>query len=171
MNQLPPPVVSGVYFLFRGHRLEYIGRSKNCYARIDEHRRNGREFDYATVMAVPEADTAWIEAELIRALDSRKNRAGVPQAAGATAANGAATAAKVVERHFIRDVPTPIKPALVSVAEAQRIAGQHFRGLSTAVWRAARDGSLPTVPADHGRPSWKLVRGDDLDRWINARLA
>src|SRR4051812_34569649 len=115
----PSPVVSGVYLLFRSHRLEYIGRSKNCYARIEGHRRNGREFDYASVMALPEADMAWIEAELIRSLDARKNRAGVPQ----KEANGA-TAVKLVERVITREVPATIKPVLVNLTEAQQIAGQ-----------------------------------------------
>lgn len=165
----PYPVVTGVYLLFLRCRLEYIGRSKNCYARIEEHRRNGREFDYASVMALPEADMTWIEAELIRSLDARKNRSGVPQ----KAANGA-PAVRLVERVVTREVPTTIEPVLVSVAEAQRIAGQHFRSLSGAVWRAAKDGSLPTITvpiANSVGPTSKRVRTADLSKWIEARLA
>lgn len=168
----PAPVVSGVYLLFRAHRLEYIGRSKNCYARIEEHRRNGREFDYASVMAVPEGDAAWIEAELICAMDTRKNRAGVPHKP--EAAHNGAPAVRVVERVVTREVPATIKPVLVNLTEAQQIAGQHFKPLAGGVQRAVKDGSLPTVMVPIGNrwgPNSPRVRTVDLDKWIEARLA
>jgi hypothetical protein len=170
------PVVTGVYFLFRKGALEYIGRSKNCYARIEEHRRNGREFDYASVMALPEADMAWVEAELIRAMETRKNRTGTATQKTAEKAIKE-PAIRLVERVIMREVPVvvpnQIEPALVRVAEAQRIAGQHFKGLSQELWRAANDGSLPTIPTDNGRPGagWRLVRMTDLGKWIDTRLS
>ena len=35
----------GVYFLFSGDELVYIGSSANCLVRFREHKRDGKDFD------------------------------------------------------------------------------------------------------------------------------
>lgn len=66
--------VSGVYLLFDRQRLVYVGKSTDCKRRIADHARNGRAFDYATVMALPDGDETWIEEALIRRLGPPQNR-------------------------------------------------------------------------------------------------
>lgn len=75
---IPMPVVSGVYFLFQDRALTYTGKSRNVYGRIDDHRRNGRKFDYALVAACPEHDAAWIESTMIKSFTPPENRSQKP---------------------------------------------------------------------------------------------
>lgn len=68
------PIINGVYFLFQDHALVYVGKSRDCYARIAAHRSNGRVFDYARALPVSEDDTGWIEAAFIRSMDPSQNK-------------------------------------------------------------------------------------------------
>jgi hypothetical protein len=45
MHAMPncPPI--GVYFLIRYGEVKYVGKTINLYHRLDQHRRDGREFE------------------------------------------------------------------------------------------------------------------------------
>jgi len=49
-----PPLQSGIYFLFMGNDLMYVGKSINAQSRIQQHKDNGRVFDGWSFVAVPE---------------------------------------------------------------------------------------------------------------------
>ena len=51
-NRHPSPSSSGVYFLFNGERLVYIGRTTHGLARIHKHKRD-KTFDSYTFLEVP----------------------------------------------------------------------------------------------------------------------
>jgi hypothetical protein len=67
------PVVSGVYFLFKDGALEYVGQSKDCYGRIESHRKNGRSFDLATVMPLAAEFLSAVERALIKGYLPKRN--------------------------------------------------------------------------------------------------
>lgn len=47
----PPPVICGVYFLFRAGYLTYVGQSRNVHRRLSDH-REVREFEDALFVVV-----------------------------------------------------------------------------------------------------------------------
>jgi len=67
------PVVSGVYFLFKDGALEYVGQSRDCYGRIESHRKNGRSFDLATVMPLAAEFLSAVERALIKGYLPKRN--------------------------------------------------------------------------------------------------
>lgn len=70
----PTGAVCGVYLLFLGRQLVYVGRSRNCAARIAQHRTNGRPFDHYQITPCSPADALWIEQALIAATDAVQNK-------------------------------------------------------------------------------------------------
>ena len=69
-----PFAVSGVYFLFSGNDLIYIGQSTNVMRRISDHAGNGPashlakkgvEFDSYAYISVPEQDLDAVERRMI----------------------------------------------------------------------------------------------------------
>lgn len=69
---------SGVYLLIREGRVVYVGTSKNCAARIAEHRINGRAYDKAFYIYAEESERVELERALIRSLRPEQNKAGKP---------------------------------------------------------------------------------------------
>jgi hypothetical protein len=68
----------GVYLLLRAGRVVYVGTSKNCGARIADHRASGRDFDRAYYIFAEDGDRDRLEAILIRQLapeGNKRNRA------------------------------------------------------------------------------------------------
>lgn len=164
--QHPDPVVCGVYSLFKGRRLVYVGKSTNCYARIAGHRTNGREFDYALVTSCPEADIAWVEAALIAAWEPQQNRA------GKAGAPGRPLALPVRHLHPVEDKPAYALPTdplmLVAMGRAQAYATQYR--LSGRFKEAVQAGELPVVDQGFragGRRRFVTVR--DLREWCEGQ--
>lgn len=56
---------SGVYFLWRNSRLMYVGESKNIYARIREHKWEGKRFTHATYLYFQRQSKMEIEARYV----------------------------------------------------------------------------------------------------------
>ncbi len=70
----PTPAQSGgVYILFNGEDVAYVGLSTNVAARLLQHERSGRQFDRAEVIPCDEATAVWLERELIRTLRPGQN--------------------------------------------------------------------------------------------------
>lgn len=59
---LPP----GIYFLYLGDRLQYIGQSVEPSARIIQHKRKGKKFDRVMFLPTPRHDLLRVESELIK---------------------------------------------------------------------------------------------------------
>ena len=55
----------GVYFLFSGSTLAYIGSSANCLVRFREHKRDGKEFDSYFILETTKAKMLALEAQYI----------------------------------------------------------------------------------------------------------
>lgn len=68
-------VVSGVYFLFRGVSLTYIGQSDNVLARIGAHRASGKVFDTFSIFRCGREWLLPLEAAFIRKFQPSENRA------------------------------------------------------------------------------------------------
>lgn len=66
-----------IYLLCRRGNVVYIGQSSSVYARISTHRREGKDFDSAHGMAVPEGDVTPLECALIRYLKPEYNAVSV----------------------------------------------------------------------------------------------
>lgn len=64
---------SGVYMLFLGDALIYVGRSTELPRRITTHRRSGRAFDAVEAIPCSYEIAKWLEAELIRTLLPTEN--------------------------------------------------------------------------------------------------
>jgi hypothetical protein len=150
------PVVCGVYLLFKDRKLTYVGKSVDCYGRINAHRVNGREFDYATVAACPEADMGWVEAALIAAMEPVGNRAGK---------------AKPVVLPTLRELaPRPVHPSAPEdpMMSANMNAANRYCaafGLQGALKPAIASGELRAMK--DGR-TWAILWGD-LKTWCEAK--
>jgi hypothetical protein len=148
------PVVCGIYQLFHEHELVYVGKSRDVYKRVAEHRARGRQFDYALVSAAPPGDLAWIEAALIAAFQPRQNRQLLSVKASAATATG----------------PAPV--AALTVAQARKRAAD--AGLSRAFTTAIADGSLKAFPrGDRPRGNKgvvRLVMAAELETWCATQL-
>jgi excisionase family DNA binding protein len=63
----------GVYLLFLGGDVVYVGRSTSMRSRLADHRRSGRRFDAHQTIACDEPTSVWLEKELIRTLGPIQN--------------------------------------------------------------------------------------------------
>ena len=67
--------ISGVYFLFHGSTLMYIGKSLHVHERIAKHMRDRVfGFDAYTIVAAPKSQIGDLEARYIRALSPTFNK-------------------------------------------------------------------------------------------------
>jgi hypothetical protein len=75
IKELPRPTESGIYFLFLGGALQYIGQSANVFTRVAAHRKGGAiSFDDWVVISAPLGDLDAIEANYIRKFKPPFNR-------------------------------------------------------------------------------------------------
>lgn len=65
--------VCGVYFLCKQGEVVYVGQSISTGARIAEHGKCGKDFDFAFIMPIPASDLSTVEGAFIRALKPRLN--------------------------------------------------------------------------------------------------
>ncbi|WP_295169638.1 GIY-YIG nuclease family protein [uncultured Brevundimonas sp.] len=160
---IPMPVVSGVYFLFQDRALTYTGKSRNVYGRIDDHRRNGRQFDYALVAACPEQDAAWIETTMIKSFCPPENRSQKP--------------VERVQRHRpaqMLSLPSkppsdvlPSDPDMVVSMTVARAYAKHF-DLSGRVEDAVKDGVI--ISFRNAQRAYR-IRVGDLRDWCKGEAA
>lgn len=166
------PVVCGIYLLFRERRLAYVGRSHNCYQRINQHRINGREFEFALICPCAEADAPWIETALIRQAQPPGN------IKGTTRPEGTLPDLVVVPA---TPLPAPSPPApsywqpddLVSKTHARRLAND--AGLSGAqIDKAIESGEIRSAldtSRNTGRGPARLMLYGDVADWITRERA
>jgi hypothetical protein len=163
--------VHGVYMLFKGRKLAYVGRSQNPQQRISAHRSNGRPFDFALHMECPAADVVWVELALIEALNPPQNKVGVV----APRPDEAETPRPIIVREFVQrplPEPPPVDPRAPLTLSAARWKA-HFFHLGREFDDAVRGGTLRSVPKnpEFDRPgSRRLIAHGDLTAWIDARL-
>jgi hypothetical protein len=62
------PQESGIYFLWRGDELLYIGLSGNIIHRLEEHKRGGMPFDAFSYVLVPDLIMPTVERRYIKSL-------------------------------------------------------------------------------------------------------
>lgn len=165
------PVVIGVYFLFEAHDLVYVGRSINCYSRIDHHRAAGRHFDYALVMPCPQEDSDWVETALIHALAPKQNIAKGRQGFSAQGMH----VLQEIARLRAEDEPQPPpggvravwydKLDAISITRARELAAARCIPVD-AVDRAWRD-VLPSFAKSDGPDAKRAVRMVDFDAWCD----
>lgn len=152
------PMVSGVYMLFLKHELVYIGRSSDCYGRINTHRANGRPFDASFVTPISTEDVRWVEAALIEALQSKQNRVGGSLRAARAAAPESALAIppKAGEGDSL---------ATINMTQARRQLRQ--RGVSGCDFNEAIIlGHLASYQKGVGHE--RLIRVSTFDAWCEA---
>jgi hypothetical protein len=66
--------IYGVYFLFRGERIVYVGQSTNVRKRVDDHVRDAKSFDKVGYIPVPESDLDRVERFWINRLKPELNK-------------------------------------------------------------------------------------------------
>ena len=142
------PIVSGVYMLFQEHNLVYVGKSQDSYARISEHRANGRVFDYALISSCPASDMGWIESALIKAFQPQQN----------SSLKG--------PKALPSEVSTPAAPPKAADQSSTQIAYTIPQAVAamgihrTTIYRLAQEGKLPLTKV-RGRT---LILRADMDR-------
>lgn len=75
-GRIPSGPLVGVYLLFLGDELIYVGSSKNMPERAATHRRNGRPFDRAYFIPTEDDEREHLERLLIRIWRPSQNRLG-----------------------------------------------------------------------------------------------
>ena len=157
---IPMPIVSGVYFLFKDREMTYTGKSRNVYGRINDHRVNGRQFDYALVAACPEHDAAWVEATMIKSFRPPENRSQKP----------AERIGAVLPSRLPLTPPKPPSdvlpsdPDMVVSMDKARAYAKHY-GLAGAVAAAVKNGEIVNFRSGRGAYS---IRVGDLTKWCKA---
>ena len=68
------PPQQGIYLLFDGNEIVYVGRSVHVRQRVESH-RDSKQFDSYAMVPVPEIEQTWVEKALIQALQPKYNRA------------------------------------------------------------------------------------------------
>lgn len=151
-------VFPGIYFLYHGVTLTYIGQSDNVLARISNHRANGKIFDTFSVFRCGQEWLLPLEAAFIRKFNPPENRAH----------NGS-------DMHANRSVdPAPMVAAARFVSGAQerprlvpaKLAAEYM-GVSKSFLdklRMTNDG--PPVTRLGSRVYYS---SDDIDEWLKTR--
>lgn len=149
---------SGVYMLFLDGALIYVGRSRNCRARIDAHRASGRLFDRHLIAPCDPSDAAWMERALITAMEPIGNRA------------------LFSERRVMVPVPTPIPVehplTLVNKTKARAKARQF--GLGGEFDAALKCGEFPfrvKNPANTHASAQMVIEVGRIIEWCERQIA
>lgn len=156
------PVVCGIYFLLNKRKLIYIGKSKNCYQRIEEHRQNGREFDYACIATSLVTDIDWLEKSFIESLNpphnkhNRQNESQEPQY----------SKSRLVQSMVSAVLPRKEKtiPEMMSMTEARTYIGERWRGFVGQFRQDVKSGKIFSIRK--GRRGACYVRTSDIHEWI-----
>jgi len=67
------PPEAGIYLLFCGEEVVYVGRSSHVRERVEQH-RGTKEFDSFAMVPVEEEAQTWVEKSLIQALKPKYNK-------------------------------------------------------------------------------------------------
>lgn len=170
------PIVPGVYFLFKEGDLIYVGQSKDCYARIDAHRGNGRPFDLATVMPLEPQFLGQVEKALIRSYKPPGNVTHAQKSGPGRAADTQA-APNFARMQFKRVFPEPPKFApgpdalgTISRGKARDLASAY--GVTQyAIAEGEEEGALRFVSAGRrsGRGEIYVARFDEVEAYLRKR--
>lgn len=153
-----PEVVSGLYFLFKDGELTYVGQSKDCRKRIEQHRGNGRPFDFATIMPIEPERRSLVEAAIIHKFAPSGNVAGKPKPPAPPKAVMPPAWSRAVAEARLEGlagprvkpfVPDPNDTRTISKAQARLVAQNHgVRG--ALIDEAIADGRLQFVETGRG---------------------
>lgn len=162
------PVVCGVYLLFKEHELVYIGKSQDLYKRISSHRLNGREFDYAALIPLPESDLSWVESSLIKSFDSLKNKNKQSDLQKTRIEFFSAPKTGSIENQYQKKTVPQIM-SVMAATEYVRTTGWSF---TTALKEAVKNGELPSVVVgkDGKGNLRRKVLTKDVEIWCNIQL-
>lgn len=160
-------MICGVYFLFQGETLQYIGQSVNILARCGDHFRQGKPFDSFTFVRCKPEQLDVLERSCIRMFKPPLNGsrlygdAGCDYDFGNGLGNGIRKP-RVVERHY-----TLVKEpsALLDKKEVAAMIGITTRALSNLL----RDGHLNLQPVQIG--NMQKYRRSDVESAIAAVIA
>lgn len=70
---IPTGIPTGVYFLIAEGRITYVGQTKDVFARVSKHRRDGKVFDAYNFIPCDAADLDRLESMYIAALLPHQN--------------------------------------------------------------------------------------------------
>lgn len=150
--------MSGVYMLFLDGDLVYVGRSRDCRARIGAHRASGRRFDRHLIAPCDPSDADWMERALIAAMEPVGNRA------------------LFSERRVMVPVPTPVPVehplALVNKTKARAKARQF--GLGGEFDAALKRGDFPfrvKNPANTHASAQMVIEVGRVIEWCERQVA
>lgn len=161
------PVVAGVYFLFKEDELVYVGQSKDCYSRIDSHRKNGRKFDLATVMPLDTQFVGQVEKALIKAYRPPENTAHKKQPA-ARSESGPRLMPPLPDRYVDRIAPSPDGLGLISQNRARSLAVSY--GLpGNTVDKAVEDGTIKLRPVPRSGRQVQVGLYDDIAAFLETK--
>lgn len=72
-------IIIGIYFLFDGETIVYIGKSTDIHGRVHAHLKDpGKHFDRYAYIAVSSDDLDAAEFEYIKLFEPKYNRNGIP---------------------------------------------------------------------------------------------
>lgn len=155
-------MVSGIYFLFRGVSLTYIGQSDNILARIGQHRTSGKMFDSFSIFRCGKDWLLPLEAAFIRKFSPPENRAHTK-----SDMHPARSAVSDMARESI-EVQYAVGRKDEEPREWMRVdAAARYIGLSKSMLDKMRMGDTGPAFTKLGRTV--VYRRADLERWIGSR--
>lgn len=77
MTKSVPRRTCGVYFLFLGKNLVYVGMTTNFFLRMASHMAGEKQFDSVVLLKTPEEDLRGLEGEMIARYQPLYNKAGI----------------------------------------------------------------------------------------------
>ena len=148
----------GVYMLFLEGDLIYVGRSRDCRARIDAHRASGRLFDRHLIAPCEPSDAAWMERALITAMEPVGNRA------------------LFSERRVMVPVPTPVpvEHPLTPLNKTKARAKARQFGLAGEFDAALKRGEFPfrvKNPANTHASAQMVIEVGHIIEWCEKQIA
>lgn len=158
-------IITGVYFLYQGAVLQYIGQSVNVLARAGSHIAEGKEFDSFTFIRCERDDLDALEIACIKMFRPALNvaNAALPPGMKRVGQFGRLRELVVSEPEKAHSVArTNSQRALISITEvAERL------GLSNpTVKKMMADGRLKLSPVDIGSGKYPRYKRGDVEEAI-----
>lgn len=155
-------MVSGIYFLFRGVSLTYIGQSDNILARIGQHRTGGKTFDSFSIFRCGRDWLLPLEAAFIRKFLPPENRAHTK-----SDMHPARSSVSDLARESL-DVQYAVGRTAQEPLEWMRVdAAARYIGLSKSMLDKMRMGDTGPQFSKLGRTV--VYRRTDLEGWVSSR--
>lgn len=144
--------------LFLDEELVYVGRSRDCPARIAAHRANGRAFDRHLIAPCDDVSSEWIEKAQVRATEAVQNRVVFLK--------------KPRSKTPPLEPPIPEHPMMILNKSQAKARARRF-GLSDQFDAAVRCGELvfrPKNPEHTHATRESLITVGELFAWCEAKL-